>query len=201
MKGHLWTDNISIQLPQHSPLKFYLWFSVGHPNATNLGCNVSHWWFFCRPLARYCICHSNYTVHIIIIYSICVPSLIDFILDIFSFQVCFIYISPLMMTNWFGRSLRSLALFINILSYCVKFLPKNGSLRNFRILEKWNLGLQRSSLRMIMLLSFQVVFRWFLPASYCLWHAIKFGNFCFRCNLFLRCILYVGIVLFFFFFA
>ncbi|KAG5514987.1 hypothetical protein RHGRI_036132 [Rhododendron griersonianum] len=47
-------------------------------------------------------------------------------------------------------SLKSLATFINTFNYCVKFLLKNGYLRNSRILEIWNLDLQSNNLRMIM---------------------------------------------------
>lgn len=54
------------------------------------------------------------------------------------------------------RFLTSLALFINILSCYEKFHLNNGYLRNYRILETWNLDLQKSNLRMIMLQNLQV---------------------------------------------
>lgn len=54
------------------------------------------------------------------------------------------------------RFLTSLALFINTLSCYEKFRLNNGYLRNYRILETWNLDLQKSNLRMIMLQNLQV---------------------------------------------
>lgn len=71
-----------------------------------------------------------------------------------------------------------LAIFINTLSCCDKFLPKNGYLRNSKILGIWNLDLRRNSLRMIMLLSLQVLLCWFFTCNlillvYWTWSEVK----------------------------
>jgi hypothetical protein len=68
------------------------------------------------------------------------------------------------------RYSRSLALYISTLCCYVKLPRKNGYLRNSRILGTWNLDLQRSNLRMITLLSFQVFLLLVLLASGSLLH-------------------------------
>lgn len=68
---------------------------------------------------------------------------------------CFIAFTSILLCL-FCRFLRSFTLSISTLSCYVKLLHKSGYLRNSRILGTWNLGLQRSNLRMIMLQSLQV---------------------------------------------